>query len=574
VTPGVQYYYKVSCNNSATSQECLSELSGPEPGHAGTLFCPLPTPTGLSASDGSYSDRVHLSWNPVSGATWYNLYRATNPDGEYTNFVTIGSTSWNDTAVTPGVQYYYKVSCNNSATSQECLSEPSGPEPGHAAAADCPLPTPTGLRATDGAYSDRVRLSWNPVSGATWYNLYRATSPDGEYTNFVTIGSTSWNDTAVTPGVQYYYKVSCNNSATSQECLSALSGPEPGQAEAVDCPLPAPTGIAASAGTYGDRILIEWHSVAGATWYNVYRAETVEGPYVNIVTTGGTSWEDFDVTPGMDYLYKVSSNNSATSQECLSDLSDSADGFALAAECPLPVPGNLVATEGAFPDRVHLQWDSVAGAIWYNVYRATTLAGPYTNLITVAALGWEDETVLPGVEYLYRVSCNNSATSQECLSDLSPAAMGYSNGAPEGHPQLRSAHMGLLEREPCEAGRALIVSVHSSWSPCDTAAYLVHYAEGVAHVSVVLGPPPPGTVCVALFAPHRVEVDLPDLTEGLWEIEVSIYIIPELLETPAGIGFPPDESAAREALRAYLALREPDCVLVGEYAVDECAGDK
>jgi hypothetical protein len=87
----------------------------------------------------------------------------------------------------------------------------------------CKLPVPTGLRASDGLYSDRVVVSWNSVSGATWYNVYRATSPSGTYTNLVTTGSTSWTDWNVTPGKTYYYKVSCNNSATSNACLSDQS---------------------------------------------------------------------------------------------------------------------------------------------------------------------------------------------------------------------------------------------------------------------------------------------------------------------------------------------------------------
>lgn len=39
-------------------------------------------------------------------------------------------------------------------------------------------PAPTGLTATAG--SGQVALSWSASSGASYYNLYRGTSPGGE----------------------------------------------------------------------------------------------------------------------------------------------------------------------------------------------------------------------------------------------------------------------------------------------------------------------------------------------------------------------------------------------------------
>jgi beta-glucanase (GH16 family) len=74
------------------------------------VILPPPTaPAGLMATAGD--ERVALIWNAVSGATGYNLGRATNSVGPYaavTNGLT--GTSYTDASVVNGTTYYYVVS--------------------------------------------------------------------------------------------------------------------------------------------------------------------------------------------------------------------------------------------------------------------------------------------------------------------------------------------------------------------------------------------------------------------------------------------------------------------------------
>ncbi|MCP5450036.1 MAG: hypothetical protein H6972_05655 [Gammaproteobacteria bacterium] len=69
------------------------------------------------------------------------------------------------------------------------------------------LPAPTGVDASDGTFTDRVRITWNPVTGATFYEVYRDES--------FRIGSpngTAFEDTGVAPGVTYAYAIrACND---------------------------------------------------------------------------------------------------------------------------------------------------------------------------------------------------------------------------------------------------------------------------------------------------------------------------------------------------------------------------
>ena len=78
---------------------------------------PISAPTGVTASRGTYSDRVIVGWSAVSGATHYHVYRATSSSGSKTS---IGSwqtgTSYTDTGVTPGTTYYYWVAAATSSS--------------------------------------------------------------------------------------------------------------------------------------------------------------------------------------------------------------------------------------------------------------------------------------------------------------------------------------------------------------------------------------------------------------------------------------------------------------------------
>jgi hypothetical protein len=74
-------------------------------------------------------------------------------------------------------------------------------------------PQPTGFSGTPGL--NQALLTWNPDPGATSYNLYRSLSSGGEgSTPYQTgITSTSYTDTGLMNGTNYYYQITGVNSA-------------------------------------------------------------------------------------------------------------------------------------------------------------------------------------------------------------------------------------------------------------------------------------------------------------------------------------------------------------------------
>ena len=64
-------------------------------------------------------------------------------------------------------------------------------------------------KVTSASY-DKLRLSWEPLSGVDGYQIYRATSKSGKYAKIATVkgaASASYTDTGRTCGTRYYYKL-------------------------------------------------------------------------------------------------------------------------------------------------------------------------------------------------------------------------------------------------------------------------------------------------------------------------------------------------------------------------------
>jgi len=188
-----------------------------------TTFKVVPkAPTGVSATDGTYTDKVRISWTASHGATSYKVYRATTSGGSGSLIGSPAGTSFDDTTATPGTTYYYTV---RGCVSVGCGSY-SYQNSGWRAVGPTIPPTPTGVSASDGTYTDRVRVSWSSSSGATYYKVFRNTS--NTTSGVTTLAShdvaSPYDDTSATPGTTYYYWVKACNSAGCSGYSSSNSG--------------------------------------------------------------------------------------------------------------------------------------------------------------------------------------------------------------------------------------------------------------------------------------------------------------------------------------------------------------
>jgi fibronectin type 3 domain-containing protein len=216
LTPSTTYYYVVtSVVGFASDQQSSNSAEA-----AATTPVPPPAPTGVTATASSTTG-INVSWNAVSGAGSYRLYRSTDGGATYTLLVTTTKTSYPNTGLTPNTTYFYEVGATVPGLGPSPLSTPVS------ATTLSPPPAPTGVTAT-AASSSRINVSWNAVSGAGSYRIFRSTDGGATYTLLVTTTKTSYPNTGLTHNTTYFYEVGATVPGLGPSPLSTpVSGTTP-----------------------------------------------------------------------------------------------------------------------------------------------------------------------------------------------------------------------------------------------------------------------------------------------------------------------------------------------------------
>ncbi len=381
-TSGVSYYYWV--------QGAVDD-QGTGAGAFGTYdegWRAFPGPV-ISASDGDYTDRVQVSWPAVTGATYYRVYYVV--DNVWTTLSSwISVTGYSHSAAAPGTDYWYTVQAANGSGGSRA-GDLSDSNAGWRA-----LSAPATITATDGTYSNLVRIAWSPSVNATRYKVYRADVGSAVSELSAWIEGTNYDDATAYPGASYFYSVrSALNDAGYRPSAQSVSN-EGWRA------LLAPSPVVASDDLYTDRVEVTWGSVEGASTYQLYRM-TSTGQASRTALTGWTNvlgYVDTAASPGVQYYYSVkAATNSAGARS--SPFSDEDPGRR---SLNAVAPG---ASDGTYSDRIQINWASVVGASRYQVWRADSPSGdlaPLTGWIN--ATSYDDRTVIPGQDYAYAIQAS------------------------------------------------------------------------------------------------------------------------------------------------------------------------
>ena len=147
----------------------------------------------------------------MSGASGYYVYRDGSQVGSPSG--TSYSDNLSDTA-----SHSYTVSATNGCGTSGLSSAASG-------WANATPSVPTGVSASDGVYTNKVSVSWNSVSGAGGYQVWRNTSNSSDTASEIAVlAATGYDDYSITAGVTNYYWVKATNSCGA----SGFSSPDSG----------------------------------------------------------------------------------------------------------------------------------------------------------------------------------------------------------------------------------------------------------------------------------------------------------------------------------------------------------
>ncbi len=193
LNPHQTYYFKVA----AKYVDALGTYYSSEP--IVSVKPVLNKVTSFKVTSSTYNS-VSLSWKKTSDATLYYVYRSLKPSGGYKKIATTTRTYYKNSYLNTGTTYYYKVVAvrkisgkyYKSASSSYVTRKPS-------------LYKAVVTRITPGA--GRLTLTYNKVSGAKGYQIYRSTSKYGTYKRVATTQYRSYTNRSLKRNKTYYYKV-------------------------------------------------------------------------------------------------------------------------------------------------------------------------------------------------------------------------------------------------------------------------------------------------------------------------------------------------------------------------------
>ena len=252
----------------------------------------------VKAKSNSYNSNI-ITWSKVNNVDGYEIYRATSKTGTYSlnKTVTSGSTlSYSNTGLTTGKTYYYKVRAYKVVDGKKQYGDFSQ------VVSSSPKLSSTTAKSASAAYNSN-KVTWSKVSGASGYEVYRATSKTGTYSlnKTVTSGSTlSYSNTGLTTGKTYYYKVRSYKLVDGKKVYSNYS-----DIVSASPKLFTPS-VTLSKGT--KKATVKWKKISGASGYEIYRSNSKSGTYskVKSISRGSTtSYTNSGLTSKKGYYYKI-----------------------------------------------------------------------------------------------------------------------------------------------------------------------------------------------------------------------------------------------------------------------------
>jgi glucose/arabinose dehydrogenase len=394
-----------------------------------------PTAPGALSATAISSTQINLSWTASTdnlAVTGYHVERCQGAG--CANFAEIATTTtavaFNNTGLTPGTSYSYRVRANDAAGNLSGYSNTASTT----TLADSQPPTAPGNLTATAASASQINLGWVASTdnfGVTGYRIERCQGTS--CTNFVQVGTsatTNFSSTGLLARTVYRFRVRASDAANN---LSAYSNAATARTTADSQPPTAPTNLAATA-ISGSEIDLNWSASTDNVRVAGYLVESCQGAactnFAYVATTTTPTYADTSLIAGVSYRYRVR----ATDGTNLSGYSNTANATTLIPDTQPPTaPAGLVATPSS-GTQINLTWTASTDDVGVTAYLVERCQGAacvnfaQTGTTAGTTTAYSDTGLAPGIGYSYRVRATDAAGHFSAYSNTSSATTTSSAG--------------------------------------------------------------------------------------------------------------------------------------------------
>ena len=343
--------------------------------------------------------QIEVSWKAVEDAEGYRIYRkSAGEDWSLLAEVEADKLSYTDDSGDTGKKYSYTVQAYKNADGKEITGEYN--ENGVSATK---LPATVALKEAKNNEKDGIDISWNKVSNADGYRIYRKTS-GSSWSRLSDISSNTkitYTDKTAVSGTTYYYTV---RAYKVYEGTTILGGYDNKGVSAAFKESVQPLGKVELSGAKDSgkaSIIVSWKAVEGAEGYRIYRKFTGSSWKKLVdVASDQLSYTDSSGVTGKQYTYTIRAFRTVNGKEELGGF----DNLGVSAT-KLPSSVVLKSAKDNGKDGIDISWNKVSNADGYRVYRKTANSS-WTKLSDVTSnttIIYTDKTVASGKAYYYTV---------------------------------------------------------------------------------------------------------------------------------------------------------------------------
>jgi uncharacterized protein YjdB/fibronectin type 3 domain-containing protein len=141
-----------------------------------------------------------MTWSPVAGASGYEISQSTTSTGTYALVGDVSGNEFKKTGLTFNRTYYYKIRAYTTVNNVKHFG------PSSVAISAKTVPSPVVLTVTP--LTGRINsLTWQPINGASGYQIYYSTGTSTSYSLLTTVTTNSYSHKALVLGRRYNYRV-------------------------------------------------------------------------------------------------------------------------------------------------------------------------------------------------------------------------------------------------------------------------------------------------------------------------------------------------------------------------------